>query len=196
MAAGFRRPASHRASRAGMGAQAFDARQLTFANSSIPLEKRSHRAAIAFLASDYASFITGQGKRSKISEDGSTSSGTTCWPRFKPKSKGKAPARKGKGNEQDHHRCPRPQEHQGGGRARSRTSCLHRGHVALVAQERQHQQIADQGYCHRAEGWRAMVRARRGRQRMRVGQVLAWEPPVRLRLANGAMMSLVGRWMR
>src|SRR5262249_4647760 len=35
--AGFRRPASHRASRAGMGAQAFDARRLTFANSSIPM---------------------------------------------------------------------------------------------------------------------------------------------------------------
>src|SRR5262249_8739491 len=48
MAAGLRRPASHRASRAGMGAQAFDARRLTFANSSIPLEKRSHLAAIAF----------------------------------------------------------------------------------------------------------------------------------------------------
>src|SRR5262244_2443463 len=41
MAAAFRRPASHRVPRAGMGAQAFDARQLTSANSSIPLEKRS-----------------------------------------------------------------------------------------------------------------------------------------------------------
>jgi hypothetical protein len=46
-----------------MGAQAFDARRLTSANSSIPLEKRSHLAAIAFLASDDASFITLQGKR-------------------------------------------------------------------------------------------------------------------------------------
>ena len=28
------------------------------------------------------------------------------------------------------------------------------------------------------------------------GKVLAWGPPVRLRLANGGMMSLAGRWMR
>ena len=28
------------------------------------------------------------------------------------------------------------------------------------------------------------------------GKVPAWEPPVRLRLANGGMMSLAGRWMR
>ena len=28
------------------------------------------------------------------------------------------------------------------------------------------------------------------------GKVLAWEPPVRMRLANGGMMSLAGRWMR
>src|SRR6266487_10106 len=41
MAAACRRPANHRVPRAGMGAQAFDARQLTSANSSIPLEKRS-----------------------------------------------------------------------------------------------------------------------------------------------------------
>jgi len=28
------------------------------------------------------------------------------------------------------------------------------------------------------------------------GKVLAWEPPVRLRLVSGGMMSLAGRWMR
>jgi hypothetical protein len=28
------------------------------------------------------------------------------------------------------------------------------------------------------------------------GKVLAWEPPVRPRLANGGMVSLAGRWMR
>src|SRR5215470_16203479 len=38
MAAAFRRPANHREPRAGMGAQAFDAGRLTFANSSIPLQ--------------------------------------------------------------------------------------------------------------------------------------------------------------
>src|SRR5262249_12532801 len=41
MAAAFRRPANHRLPRAGTAAQAFGARQLTSANSSIPLEKRS-----------------------------------------------------------------------------------------------------------------------------------------------------------
>src|SRR6516165_8352679 len=41
MAAAFRQPANHGVPRAGMGAQAFHARQLTSANSSIPLEKRS-----------------------------------------------------------------------------------------------------------------------------------------------------------
>src|SRR6266542_2753731 len=38
------------------------------------------------------------------SEHGSTGSGTSRWPRFKLKSKGKAPARKGNENEQDRHR--------------------------------------------------------------------------------------------
>src|SRR5262249_40473285 len=83
MAAAFRRPANHRASRTGMGAQAFDARRLTFANSSIPLEKRSHLAAIAFLASDDASFITGQGKRS-AARTAANASGARYWPGSRP----------------------------------------------------------------------------------------------------------------
>ena len=40
------------------------------------------------------------------SEHGSTGCGTSRWPRFKLKSKGKAPARKGNENEQDRHRRP------------------------------------------------------------------------------------------
>src|SRR5262249_20809781 len=41
MAAAFRRAANHRVPRAGMGAQAFDARQLAASTSLIPLERRS-----------------------------------------------------------------------------------------------------------------------------------------------------------
>ncbi len=39
----------------------------------------------------------------------------------------------------------------------------------MVAQEPQHQQIADQGHRDRAQGWWALVRARRGREHLRLG---------------------------
>jgi hypothetical protein len=117
-----------------MGAQAFDARQLTSANSSIPLEKRSHLAAIAFLAFVTRASLPGKGSAKDIRRwlD-------QFWDHLPAVFQ--AEVEQGKGREMNRTITVAPvRKSIKVAAARSRISCLHRGHVALVTQEPQHQQ--------------------------------------------------------